>query len=59
MHARRWAHGVVGIWTIVSAFLDMPHPMIMTNLIIVGIIILILGFPEKSVRDDAEYQEGT
>ena len=39
-----WINAVLGLWIILSAFLGMNLSEMMTNLVIVGIVVAILGF---------------
>jgi hypothetical protein len=41
---QNWINAILGLWIILSTFLGMSASAMMTNLIIVGIAIAILGF---------------
>lgn len=41
---QNWINAILGLWIILSSFLGMSADAMITNLVIVGIVVAILGF---------------
>ena len=57
MNTRRFLSILAGIWIIVSAFYGFSPKDMTTNLLIVGVLVLLLGLPEKSPEKEEKYKK--
>lgn len=54
----QWVNGILGLWVLISPFLGFTAGGLMTNLVVSGIIIALLGFA-GAMQEQAEKTRGS
>ena len=57
MNTRRFLSILAGLWIIVSAFCGFSPEAMAINLLVVGMVVLLLGLPEKSPEKEEKYKK--
>ncbi|OHA42659.1 MAG: hypothetical protein A3G59_00510 [Candidatus Taylorbacteria bacterium RIFCSPLOWO2_12_FULL_47_20] len=54
---QHWINGVLGLWLIVSSFLEFSASAMSTNIIVVGIVVAVLAFFGASMDSSTVMRE--